>query len=95
MFVPCIIGIILFIPTEVFAVFAENSPVTCQSNNTACDLHGDSLIDSFSGVETVQDCRDSVPIFFFGKKDTTAQINIDLFLEQKLLCYQKRRVCIL
>ena len=31
--------------------------VKCQSNNTACDLHGDSLIDSFGNIESILECR--------------------------------------
>ena len=29
----------------------KDSPVTCQSNNTACDNHNHSLIEAVSGIE--------------------------------------------
>jgi len=35
----------------------EVSPVTCASNNTACDASEDNLIDSFGGIKTVTECR--------------------------------------
>ena len=35
----------------------EDSPVKCASNSTACDPQGENLIDSFAGVETIEDCR--------------------------------------
>ena len=31
--------------------------MACSTNNTACDLHGDNLIDSYSGVKTISECR--------------------------------------
>ena len=36
----------------------SQSPVTCASNNTACDVHGDGLLDSFTGIETIDQCRE-------------------------------------
>jgi len=39
-------------------VHFHDSPIDCQSNNTACDAHGDSLIESFPGVETILECRE-------------------------------------
>ena len=32
----------------------KDSPVTCQSNNTACDNHNHSLIEAVSGIELCQ-----------------------------------------
>ena len=47
---------IFFFPAAISAAGFIDSPVDCQSNNTACDNHGDNLIDSFSGVETLLEC---------------------------------------
>ena len=32
----------------------KDSPVTCQSNNTACDNHNHSLLEAVSGIELYQ-----------------------------------------
>ena len=47
-----------FFPAAISAVSFQDSPVDCQSNNTACDNHGDNLIESFPGVETLWECRE-------------------------------------
>ena len=39
------------------AVIWADSPVTCSSNNTACNVHGNTLIDYFTGIEGILDCR--------------------------------------
>ena len=44
---------LLFFPVSISAL----NVIECSSNNTACDVHGDSLIDSFSGIETIGECR--------------------------------------
>ena len=43
---------VLFLPLTL-----SDSPVTCQSENTACDAHNDNLIDTFR-VETLEECRE-------------------------------------
>ena len=54
----------LFLPLTVYSYenrnlqyLNEDSPVKCASNSTACDPQGENLIDSFAGVETIEDCR--------------------------------------
>merc|ERR1711892_40307 len=36
---------------------AAESPVTCYSNNTACEVHEDSLLETVGGVLSTEDCR--------------------------------------
>jgi len=36
---------------------SEESPVTCASEGEACVIHEDSLLDTFGGVTTVEECR--------------------------------------
>jgi len=36
---------------------ASESPVTCYSNNTACEAHEDNLLDTVGGVLSIEDCR--------------------------------------
>merc|ERR1719334_143838 len=50
------LGLLLF-PLAISCIHVIESPVTCASNNTACDVHGDSLINSFSGIHTIAECR--------------------------------------
>jgi len=45
-------------PAAISAVSFQDSPVECQSNNTACDNHGDNLIESLPGIETLWECRE-------------------------------------
>ena len=48
---------LLFFPVSISSLNVIESPLLCASNNTACDVHGDALIDSFTGIETIADCR--------------------------------------
>ena len=50
--------LVLFFPVAISAVHFHDSPIDCQSNNTACDVHGNSLIESFPEVETILECRE-------------------------------------
>merc|ERR1719378_623099 len=47
-----------FFPATISAVRIQDSPVDCQSNNAACDNHGDNLIESLPGIETLWECRE-------------------------------------
>ena len=48
----------------------KDSPVTCQSNNTACDNHNHSLLEAVSGIELYQ-----VDMLYFN----CSYQNLDLF----------------
>jgi len=39
------------------AAGATESPVTCHSNNTACEMLEDNLLDTVGGVLSIEDCR--------------------------------------
>jgi len=48
---------LLFIPSIISSLESFNFPnSTCESNNTACDLHGDSFLDSYAGI-SILECR--------------------------------------
>ena len=43
---------------DIYATLAsEESPVKCASEGYACVIHEDSLLDTFGGVATVEECR--------------------------------------
>jgi len=46
---------IFLFPAAISSVRIHSS---CQNNNTACDNHGDNLLESFPGVETLGECRE-------------------------------------
>ena len=48
---------LLFFLVAISCLHINESPVKCASNNTACDVHGDALINSFNRIETISDCR--------------------------------------
>merc|ERR1712179_626908 len=49
---------LMLFPLAISCLHVTESPVTCASNNTACDLHGDGFIDFFTGVEDIAECRE-------------------------------------
>jgi len=53
---PCISIWLLFFPMSISCLHVTKSPVTCASNQTACDLHS-GLISSFSEIENIAECR--------------------------------------
>lgn len=55
MFSPSVFSIYFLIFGFVLGI--EDSPVTCSSNNTSCDPHGESLIVTYPEVETIFECR--------------------------------------
>ena len=49
-------AIILIIVVSTTSVMSS-SPVTCSSNETACDRHADNIIDDLASIETLEECR--------------------------------------
>ena len=47
----------LFLIVSSSSLSTFDSPITCSSNNTACDNHNDNLIETVNGVDTVEECR--------------------------------------
>ena len=48
----------ILLPLGISCLNVIESPVKCASNNTACDVQGDGLIDSFAGVDGIAQCRE-------------------------------------
>ena len=51
------LSLMLFFPLAISCLSVIESPIRCASNNTACDVHGNNLIDSFTGIESIVGCR--------------------------------------
>ena len=49
--------LIIVVSTSTAASIISDSPITCTSNQTACDNHEDNVLDKIGNVQTLEECR--------------------------------------